>query len=151
MGCEASFYHLTSGRLEAVLPRLLEKALAAGHRIVVRARDHGLLRSLDEQLWTRPPDSFLPHALFPCENSDLQPVLLTTTDDVPNAASLCVTLDPALPDDAARFQRLLLIFDGQDETAVASARDAWRSAGRVEGMTRSYWTQNEGGGWQKTA
>ncbi len=151
MGCEAGFYHLTSGRLETVLPRLLQKAQAAGHRIVVRARDGGLLRLLDEQLWTRPPDGFLPHGLFPCDYSDLQPILLTSSESVPNAATLCVMLDPLLPADAARFQRLVLIFDGQDQASVAAARDAWRAAGRIDGMARSYWTQNETGGWQKTA
>ncbi len=74
---DVNFYQLASKPLDAVLPRLLEKAVAAGFRTVIRATDPALLARLDGALWTYDAASFLPHAVdgpFAAE----QPVLLTT-------------------------------------------------------------------------
>lgn len=151
MTTEVGFYHLTRGRIEQVLPRLMVKVLDAGHRAVVRGRDPVVLRLLDEKLWTEIPESFLPHALMPCDTAASQPILLTETSDVPNGAKVAVMLDPELPDDAESFTRLLLMFDGEDSAALAQAREAWKKVKQVKGLTASYWTQGEKGGWQKSA
>ena len=57
----AYFYHLTRRPLEATLPLLLEKALAAGWRVAVRGVDAARLDRLDARLWLGPEDGFLPH------------------------------------------------------------------------------------------
>lgn len=151
MTTEVGFYHLTRGRIEQVLPRLMVKVLEAGHRAVVRGRDPQLLRLIDDKLWTEIPESFLPHALYPCENAEVQPILLTEGQEVPNGAKVAVLLDPELPEDASQFSRLLLMFDGEDSAALAQAREVWKKIKQVEGLTASYWTQGEKGGWQKSA
>ena len=151
MTTEVGFYHLTRGRIEQVLPRLMVKILEAGHRAIVRGRDAQALRLIDDKLWTEIPESFLPHALMPCENAQSQPIILTEGSDVPNGAKVCVLLDPQLPEDAAQFSRILLLFDGQDSQALAEARATWKKIKQVEGLTASYWTQGEKGGWQKSA
>ena len=151
MTTEVGFYHLTRGRIEQVLPRLMVKILEAGHRAIVRGRNAQALRLIDDKLWTEIPESFLPHALMPCENAQSQPIILTEGSDVPNGAKVCVLLDPQLPEDAAQFSRILLLFDGQDSQALAEARATWKKIKQVEGLTASYWTQGEKGGWQKSA
>ncbi|MEM1342161.1 MAG: DNA polymerase III subunit chi, partial [Pseudomonadota bacterium] len=60
---EVFFYHLTRAPLEVTLRLLLEKSLAAGWRVAVRGRSRDMLERLDEQLWLKPEDSFLPHGL----------------------------------------------------------------------------------------
>lgn len=147
MATEIGFYQMTSGRIETVLPRLLERILAAGMRAVLRSGDEAMLRLLDERLWTYADDSFLPHGLAGGSHDAAQPVLLTSGADVPNDAQACVLLDAVLPDDCTRFERVLLLFDGANAGATAAARAAWRQAGALAGTSRSYHTQSPGGGW----
>ena len=59
----AYFYHLTRAPLEAVLPMLLEKSVAAGWRVMVRGTDDDRMKWLDERLWLGRDDGFLPHGL----------------------------------------------------------------------------------------
>ena len=59
----AFFYHLTQRPLEATLPVLLEKSLAAGWRVAVRGVDRDRMEWLDRTLWQGPDDGFLPHGL----------------------------------------------------------------------------------------
>ena len=61
----------------------------------------------------------------------MQPVLLTAQDHNPNGASVRFLIDGApVPADAASYQRIVLLFDGEDDEAVAAARTRWtRSQG----------------------
>ena len=56
----------------------------------------------------------------------------------------------ALPDDAASYRRIVLLFDGNDEDALAAARGAWRAV-REFGYQATYWQQNGSGRWEKKA
>ena len=47
------------------------------------------------------------------------------------------------------FERGFDLFDGNDETAVAAARDRWRAA-KADGHTLAYW-QQDAGGWERKA
>ncbi|HOT83164.1 MAG TPA: DNA polymerase III subunit chi, partial [Candidatus Defluviicoccus seviourii] len=57
---EVAFYHLQAAPLDQVLPRLLEKTLAAGKRAVVIAGSRARAEALATVLWTYRPDSWLP-------------------------------------------------------------------------------------------
>ena len=41
---DIGFYQLAERRAEAVLPQLVTKALAAGHRLLIRCADPALIR-----------------------------------------------------------------------------------------------------------
>src|SRR5271163_4148734 len=58
---EIGFYHLTKSSVGEALPRLLERAVAAGHRILVRAANEAETERLNSLLWTYGEASFLPH------------------------------------------------------------------------------------------
>ncbi len=58
---EIGFYHLRTLPLERALPSILERALAAGHRIVVMAGSPERVEHLNDLLWTYSEASFLPH------------------------------------------------------------------------------------------
>jgi DNA polymerase-3 subunit chi len=148
--CEVWFYHLERTSLDRALPELLEKTLAKGWRALVRAPDPDRLARLDDLLWTWREDSFLPHGLSGEPHAPRQPVLLTTGAANENAAQALFLLDDADPGDLTPFARCVLIFDGQDETALASARARWKAL-KAEGAVMSYWKQNERGGWEKAA
>jgi DNA polymerase-3 subunit chi len=148
---EILFYHLQRQPLEKVLPTLLQKSLERGWRVVVQAASEERVEALDAHLWTFSDDSFLPHATWREADAALQPVLLTVHDDNPNAADVRFLLDgAAMPEDPAAYRRIVLVFDGNDEEAVAAARTHWSSA-RTNGFEVTYWQPDEQGRWVRKA
>jgi len=146
---EIGFYHLLSMRLEQALPRLLERALRQGHRIIVRAASPERIEHLNAALWTYDEASFLPHGSARDGHAAAQPVWLTHLDENPNAASMLVLVDGSNAPDLAAFARCADLFDGNDGEAVAAARGRWRQA-REAGHTLTYWQQTSSG-WEKKA
>jgi DNA polymerase-3 subunit chi len=144
---EFGFYHLKTWPLERALPLLLERALAEGHRIVVMAGSDERAAALDGLLWTYSEASFLPHGLTRDGNAARQPVLLTAADENPNQATMVVLVDGVRTARAGDFRRVCDLFDGNDESAVAAARERWRAA-KEAGHTLVYWQQSETG-WTK--
>jgi DNA polymerase-3 subunit chi len=57
-------------------------------------------------------------------------------------------VDGAALTDPSDYARVVFIFDGRDEAAVAQARADWQAA-KARGHAVSYWQQDEGGRWQK--
>ena len=146
---ELLFYHLERRSLEAVLPQLLEKSLARGWRVVVQSSSEERVEALDAHLWTYRDDSFLPHGTFRESLVGDQPVLLTVSDDNPNQASVRFLIDRAQPPADARFyERIVVLFDGEDEEARAEARELWRTK-KAEGFDVTYWQCDEHGRWQR--
>ena len=147
----AYFYHLTRSPVEATLPMLLTKSLENGWRVAVRAATPDRLRWLDDHLWTADPDSFLPHGVAGGPHDAQQPILLTTTTTLPNAAACLMSIDSA-PVTAAEVQtleRVCILFDGNDPAALATARSQWKSLTEA-GCAAQYWSE-ESGRWQKKA
>lgn len=145
---EVRFYHLQRSTLTDVLPRLLEKTLAAGARAVVLAGSEDRVEAIVGELWTYDPASWLPHGSAADGCAEEQPIWITSREENPNGAEFLFLVDGA---DAAfldRFSRCFDLFDGRDEAAVAAARQRWR-ARRAAGHTVSYWQEGEGGGWQR--
>ncbi len=144
---EIGFYHLRSMPLERALPSILERALAAGHRVVVMAGSPERVEHLNDLLWTYSEASFLPHGSARDGNAERQPVWLTATDENPNGAGMLVLVDGASSARLADFARCCDIFDGNDEAAVAAARGRWKDA-KAGGHQLVYWEQSDGK-WQK--
>jgi DNA polymerase III subunit chi len=148
---EVLFYHLQRQPLDRVLPALLEKSLARGWRIIVQASSDERVDALDAHLWTYRDDGFLPHGTYRESDAAAQPVLLTIHDHNPNSAHVRFLVDgAAMPADAAAYQRIVLLFDGTDEDAVAQARERW-SAAKSAGFDVTYWQPDEKGRWLKKA
>jgi DNA polymerase-3 subunit chi len=148
---EVLFYHLQRQPLEKVLPQLLEKSLERGWRVVVQASSDERIEALDAHLWTYRDDNFLPHGTYREGEAAMHPVLLTVNEDNPNGAAIRFLLDRVpLPPDAASYQRIVLVFDGDDEDAVADARSRWSEV-KAQGFEATYWQADENGRWQRNA
>jgi DNA polymerase III subunit chi len=148
---EVLFYHLQQHTLERTLPALLEKSLERGWRVIVQAGSSERIEALDAHLWTYREDSFLPHGTWRDQEAAAQPVLLTLAADNPNGATVRFQVDgTALPDDAERYERIVLLFDGRDPEAVAAARGHWNAA-KARGFEVTYWQPDEQGRWQRQA
>jgi DNA polymerase III subunit chi len=148
---ELLFYHLQGRGLESALPALLERSLERGWRVVVQSGSEERVAALDASLWTYRDDSFLPHGVAADRDAAEHPILLTAGDERSNGASVRFLIDGAgLPEDAESYERLVLMFDGGDEGAVAAARAQWREA-QERGLSATYWQQNSQGRWEQKA
>ncbi|MBN2905855.1 MAG: DNA polymerase III subunit chi [Rhodobacteraceae bacterium] len=145
----ALFYHLTRRPLEETLPALLDKALAAGWRVVVRGGDAARLEWLDDRLWMG--EGFLPHGRAGGPFDADQPVLLSTADARPNGAACVMAVDGATvsAQEAQTLERVCILFDGNDPVALDGARAQWRDLTGA-GIAAQYWSE-ETGRWQKKA
>jgi DNA polymerase-3 subunit chi len=141
---EIRFYHLTRKTLEQALPELLEKTLERGWKAVVMAGSPERIEALTQHLWTYRPDSFIPHGNAKDGNAELQPVWLTPADERPNEAEVLFLTDGAASARLKDYQRVCEVFRGDDDAAVAAARQRW-GAYKSAGHDLSYWQQGDKG------
>ncbi len=148
---EILFYHLQGQKPESVLPTLLEKSLQRGWRTVVQGSSEERIEALDAHLWTYRDDAFLPHGTWREQDAALQPILLTVNEGNPNSAEVRFLIDgAAVPADPQAYSRVVLLFDGDDEEAVAAARAAWSDT-KAKGFDATYWQPDAQGRWVKKA
>jgi len=146
---EIRFYHLMTRGVDQALPEILQKARAAGHRIVVRTRDAAEAERLSQWLWTWKPDSFLPHGTARDGQAADQPIWLTAENDNPNDAAVLVLTAGQQVEDPHPYTLCCDLFDGRDETQVLAARMRWKNY-KDSGHTLTYWQQGEKGWEQKS-
>ncbi|MFC7472721.1 DNA polymerase III subunit chi [Dankookia sp. GCM10030260] len=147
---EIAFYHLTRTPLDQALPKLLGRVLAGGGRACVLCGSEERVAALDAALWLSTDPDWLPHGSKAAGHAAQQPIWLSAEDaEAPNGARFLVLLDGAESARLAEFDRVLDLFDGGDEQAVAAARRRW-SAAKAAGHALSYWQQGQRG-WEKKA
>jgi DNA polymerase-3 subunit chi len=147
---EALFYHLTESRLEDALPPLLEKSLDRGWLVSVHVSSEERCAALDAHLWTYREDSFLPHGSEQAAHAERQPVLLTLGSDAANGATVRFVADGADIPQLAGVERLVMMFDGHDQTQLDAARAQWKIL-KADGHTLTYWQQTPDRRWEKKA
>ena len=147
---EVFFYHLEAQPLKQVLPSIVARALERQWRMVIETSDPTRLSAISEMLWAAEDVAFLPHGVEGDADADRHPVWLTTTSSNPNNATVRVYLDGAMPLDLQALNRAVLMFDGNDEGALQSARVEWKKR-KSEGHEISYWKQDENGKWKNQA
>ncbi len=147
---EVYFYHLTRAPLEVTLLTLLGKSLQTGWQVAVRGRTDAMLDRLDEQLWLRPEDGFLPHGRSGGAHDSAQPVLLTK-DKAANDPTCLILVEgaDATPEEVGQMERVMVLFDGHDPAAVQSAREQWKTLTGA-GAAAKYWSE-ESGRWEMKA
>ena len=148
----AYFYHLTRHPLVETLTMLLGKAQGAGWRVAVRGTDAAVLAQMDAALWRQgPEDGFLPHGMAGGPHDAAQPILLTTSADIPNGASCVFSIHGAEVSAAevAALDRVCILFDGEDDIALNKARGQWKAL-KAAGASAQYWSE-QSGRWEKKA
>lgn len=146
---QVDFYHLTLQPLDRVLPRIAERVVGGGGRLLVVAESGDHRTALDRLLWTYAPESFLAHAQAVGDETDAaQPILISAEPKPANAARNVALADGIWRDDALGFDRAFHFFD---EERIVEARAAWRALGDRDGVDRRYWKQNDEGRWEQAA
>lgn len=136
----ADFYYLTVSPLERILPRICEKLLADGGRLLLVA-ESGLLDALDVHLWSHAREAFLPHGRIDQPAPERQPILLSPDIGPLNGATNIALADGRWRDEALSFARTFYFFD---ESRLDDARDAWRALKRKGEAECRYWKQVDG-------
>lgn len=144
---EICFYQLKKHSLERALPKLLEKVVASGSRAVIMAGSKERVEALNAMLWTYDPGAFLPHGSAGDGHDSQQPLWLTVSPENPNGADILVLTDGASREDLDGFEKCLEIFDGNDESALALARERWKGYEQA-GYPLTYYEQTVQGGWR---
>lgn len=145
------FYHLERQPLEKVLPALLEKSIERGWRALVRTTSAEKAQALDEALWSYAEEGFLPHALASEPFAEEEAIVLNHLDDEPNHPDIVFLVEGAeFPPSVDAYQRIVVMFDGNDEEALKKARETWKHV-RGRGLEGTYWQQNDTGRWEKKA
>ena len=141
---EVLFYRLTRSSLAGTLPVFVERSLARGSRVAVRGGSEAGLARIDDQLWNHGDGSFLPHGRDGAPHAEDQPVLLTTGAPT-NGAQVLLLVDGARvdPAEAVSFDRVALIFDGNDGAANDTAREDWKAVA-ASGHKATYRAEEEG-------
>ncbi len=147
---EILFYHLQNTKLEQTLPVLLEKSLARGWKVVVRASSPERLKALDDHLWTYADNSFLPHGLAAGNDAHALPIVLTEEDNRFGDADVMFSVDGSDLPQTEGWQRAVLLFDGNDPAALDNARASWKAV-KARGFEATYWQQDDTGRWTKKA
>ena len=146
---ELLFYQLKGQTPEQVLPALLQKSLERGWRVVVQASSEERVEALDAHLWTWREDAFLPHGTWRDPQAAEQPIILTVGEDNPNGATVRFLVDGAtIAGGSAGYERLVLLFDGDDPDAVEAARARWSEA-KAAGVEVTYWQADQDGRWRR--
>lgn len=141
------FYHLLSTTPERAVPKLMEKALAGNHRVVMLLRDDDALKRMSDALWSADASGFLPHGGPKDGRSADQPIYLTTREENPNHADLLCILNGSAPAGLVEYARVLDMFDGSNDAEITRARERW-SAHKAAGHKLQYIKQQPGGGWK---
>jgi len=144
---QVDFYHLTRQPLEHVLPRIAERVVEGGGRLLIVAAGEKQRAAIDALLWN-PPESFLPHGQAGAGRDALQRVLIAGEAIAGNGARNVALADGQWRDEALGFDRAFHLFD---EDRIAEARTAWKALAGRDGVERRYWKQNEQGRWEQAA
>ena len=148
---EILFYQLKGQTPEQVLPPLLLKSLERGWRVVVQASSDERVEALDAHLWTWRDDAFLPHGTWRDAEAAEHPIVLTVNDENPNRATVRFLVDGAgMAADTSTYERIVLLFDGDDPDALDMARQRWTEA-KARGAEVTYWQADEHGRWRRQA
>ncbi|MBU3694418.1 MAG: DNA polymerase III subunit chi [Rhodocyclaceae bacterium] len=104
---------------------LAQKAVRAGHRVWVLARDAAHAAEIDARLWADPPGGFLPHCRDGHELAARTPVVVGHDPDAVPHDDILINLRDDTPACFSRFGRLLEVV-GSEPAAVQAARERYK-------------------------
>lgn len=138
------FYQLSRDPVERVVALLAAKAGDTGARVLVVSADEGARAAISEALWAR-EGAFLAHGEAEEPGAERQPILLSPACSAANGATMVILADGAWREEAAAFERAILLF-ARDRTE--DARELWRSLSG-QGHALRIFKQGESGGWRE--
>lgn len=142
------FYHLTQSTLGDILPTLVERALDRFGKVTIQCVSKEQRDAIDMRLWIYADEAFIGHGTECDQYPNLQPVFLTTGQENPNDSKIRFLIEGAVCSDVDSYQRLVVIFDGNNDEQLHLVRAQWKKY-KMENHNLTYWQQRENRGWEK--
>lgn len=103
--------------------RLVRKALAAEHRVVLMTDDAQQLAELNAAMWNFSAVDFLPHVLAGDPLAAQTPIILTDNDEaeLPHT-DLLVNVSRRSPNIAGQFKRMIEVISSDEDDAAAGRK-----------------------------
>lgn len=143
---QVDFYQLSRDPAEQVVPLLAGKVLQSGERLVVVSGDAAQREVLSKALWEQGGAAFLAHGDAGGPHEERQPILLSEACAAANGATIGLIADGKWREEAAAFERALLLFGPED---TAGARALWSTLSRSEEYELRIFKQRGDGGWRE--
>ena len=140
------FYQLSRDPVDVTVANLARKVLQAGERLVVVVADEDMREALSNTLWEQGGGSFLANGPADGPHAARQPILISGDCSAPNEARMAILADGQWREDAARFDRAMLMFDAE---ATEAARGLWRDLAAREDIDTHIFKQTPEGGWRE--
>jgi DNA polymerase-3 subunit chi len=147
---DIKFYHLSRATPAQILPELLVRARAKGHKVMVRCGSQSEADGLNDALWLHPADSFLPHDLSNSKDAANQSILVGACLDNPHGADVLFLMPGATTDLDGDWSLCCTLLDGSNPEDIATGRANWKQW-KDSGHTLTYWQQSEQGKWEQKA
>lgn len=147
---EIRFYHLRKQTPLQALVSLVERAMQKKEPILIHAQNKQDMDAINTHLWTYQPESFLPHDTEDNPNAETQLVLISSSNDNKNKATMMFQMHDGEMNPPASVTLCCKIFDGGNETQLTAARAEWKRLKDL-GHTLTYWQQDEQGKWEQKA
>ena len=144
------FYHLTKTPLEQVLPKLCEKAYSTKKKIKILIGTEERVDFINSLLWTYNDESFLPHGSKKNGFIKEQPIFISSEIENENNAEIIILADGGYIESDAlnNYERILNIFDGNNDEALNKAREYWKDIKSL-GFELHYWQQKNDGSFEQ--
>lgn len=146
---EASFYHLSLEPKYKILPRLLEKIIPTGKRVLLFFVDPIKMKEYDDLLWSYTTKFFMPHAINTDKFPEEQPILLSNEITLINKAEIFINIDGNLPEDLTAFNKILFLFDENEAGDLEKLKKLWYDL-KAKNYSLNYFKQQLAGGWDKS-
>lgn len=114
---EFAFYKTSNFRVDETFYVLVQKALEKNLNSVVIFETKEALKDISIMLWSKKPESFLPHSIERDNLSNDSPIYLTTREDNPNKSQIIFSPEGALVKKSKNWKRCIYIFDHDDISA----------------------------------
>ena len=123
---QAQFYVLNKDNINELASDLAAQAWRLGKRVLIACETEQQAFEIDELLWARDPDSFVPHNLSGEATQYPTPIEISWKGKR-NAQrrDLLITLQNTIPDYVASFNQIIE-FVPVDETAKVAARERYK-------------------------
>ncbi|WP_022956649.1 DNA polymerase III subunit chi [Perlucidibaca piscinae] len=106
--------------------RLVDKAWQQNRQVLIQTASRAEAETLDEQLWSFRPESFVPHHLVGEGPTPPPPVRIGWEALPAESRDILINLGADIPDGFQRFQRVIEIVAGSDAEREA-ARTHWKA------------------------
>ncbi|MBL08197.1 MAG: hypothetical protein CML96_03945 [Rhodobiaceae bacterium] len=114
---EFAFYKTSNFRVDETLYVLVQKALEKNLNSVVIFETKEALKDISIMLWSKKPESFLPHSIERDNLSNDSPIYLTTREENPNKSQIIFSPEGALVKKSKNWKRCIYIFDHDDNSS----------------------------------